>query len=35
VREGFPIAARVTWTQVERGIRPDAFTMRRPGPRQP
>jgi bifunctional non-homologous end joining protein LigD len=31
VREGFPIAAPVTWKQVERGIEPDAFTMRRPG----
>jgi bifunctional non-homologous end joining protein LigD len=30
VREGFPIAAPVTWKQVERGIKPDAFTMRRP-----
>ena len=27
VREGFPIAAPVTWAQVERGIRPDAFTI--------
>jgi bifunctional non-homologous end joining protein LigD len=26
-REGFPIAAPVTWAQVERGIRPDAFTI--------
>lgn len=33
VREGFPIAAPVTWKQVERGVKPDAFTMRRP-PRQ-
>jgi bifunctional non-homologous end joining protein LigD len=30
VREGFPIAAPVTWREVERGIKPDAFTMRRP-----
>jgi bifunctional non-homologous end joining protein LigD len=30
VREGFPIAAPVTWKQVERGIRPDAFTMSHP-----
>jgi bifunctional non-homologous end joining protein LigD len=30
VREGFPIAAPVTWKHVERGIRPDKFTMRRP-----
>jgi hypothetical protein len=27
VREGFPIAAPVNWKQVERGIRPDAFTI--------
>jgi bifunctional non-homologous end joining protein LigD len=27
---GFPIAAPVTWKQVERAIKPDAFTMRRP-----
>jgi bifunctional non-homologous end joining protein LigD len=30
-KAGFPIAAPVTWTQVERAIEPDAFTMRRPG----
>jgi bifunctional non-homologous end joining protein LigD len=29
-REGFPIAAPVTWRQVERGIRPDAFTIDHP-----
>ncbi|MEI9425290.1 DNA ligase D [Mesorhizobium sp. Cs1299R1N1] len=29
-RPGFPIAHPVTWTQVERGIRPDAFTMDHP-----
>jgi bifunctional non-homologous end joining protein LigD len=29
-REGFPVAAPVTWAQVERGIRPDAFTIARP-----
>jgi bifunctional non-homologous end joining protein LigD len=28
-REGFPVAAPVTWAQVERGIRPDAFTIAR------
>jgi bifunctional non-homologous end joining protein LigD len=28
-RPGFPIAAPVTWREVERGIRPDAFTMDR------
>ena len=26
----FPIAAPVEWTQVQRGISPDAFTMKRP-----
>jgi bifunctional non-homologous end joining protein LigD len=30
VRAGFPIAAPVTWKQVERGIRADAFTMKSP-----
>jgi bifunctional non-homologous end joining protein LigD len=30
VREGFPIAAPVTWKQVERGIRPDTFTLDNP-----
>jgi bifunctional non-homologous end joining protein LigD len=30
VREGFPIAAPVSWKQVERSIRPDAFTMSHP-----
>jgi bifunctional non-homologous end joining protein LigD len=30
VREGFPIAGPVGRTQVERGIKPDAFTMRWP-----
>jgi bifunctional non-homologous end joining protein LigD len=29
-RAGFPIAAPVSWRQVENGIRPDAFTMKRP-----
>ena len=29
-RPGFPIARPVTWRQVERGIRPDAFTMASP-----
>ncbi|MDB6044610.1 MAG: ligase [Gammaproteobacteria bacterium] len=28
-REGFPIAAPVTWKQVENGIRPDAYTLSR------
>src|SRR3954462_14262698 len=30
VREGFPIAAPVTWSRLETGIRPDAFTMKSP-----
>ncbi|RWA69302.1 DNA ligase D [Mesorhizobium sp.] len=29
-RPGFPIARPVTWAQVERNIRPDAFTMDHP-----
>lgn len=29
-REGFPIAAPVTWSRIEAGIRPDAFTMKSP-----
>src|ERR1041385_2441032 len=29
-REGFPIAAPVTWARIEAGIRPDAVTMRSP-----
>ncbi|MGY3564208.1 bifunctional non-homologous end joining protein LigD [Bradyrhizobium sp. USDA 4463] len=29
-RHGFPIAAPVTWTRIENGIRPDAFTMESP-----
>jgi len=29
-REGFPIAAPVTWKRLERGIRPDAFTIASP-----
>jgi bifunctional non-homologous end joining protein LigD len=29
-RPGFPIAAPVSWAQVERAIRPDAFTLGRP-----
>jgi bifunctional non-homologous end joining protein LigD len=29
-REGFPLAAPVTWAQVERGIRPDALKIARP-----
>ncbi len=30
VRESFPIAAPVTWSRIEAGIRPDAFTMKSP-----
>src|SRR3954453_14471527 len=30
VGEGFPIAAPVTWSRIEAGIRPDAFTMKSP-----
>jgi bifunctional non-homologous end joining protein LigD len=30
VRDGFPIAAPVTWSRIEDGIRPDAFTMKSP-----
>ena len=29
-REGCPIAAPVTWSRIEAGIRPDAFTMKSP-----
>jgi bifunctional non-homologous end joining protein LigD len=29
-RPGFPIAAPTTWKQIERGIKPDAFTIRHP-----
>jgi len=29
-RPGFPIAAPATWRQVERGVRPDAYSMQRP-----
>lgn len=29
-RPGFPIAAPVTWRQLERGTRPDAFTLAHP-----
>ncbi len=34
-REAFPVAAPVTWAQIERGIRPDAFTIARPPPAAP
>jgi bifunctional non-homologous end joining protein LigD len=29
-REGFPIAAPVSWKRIENGIAPDAFTMKSP-----
>jgi bifunctional non-homologous end joining protein LigD len=29
-RAGFPIAAPVTWREIERGVRPDAFIDRLP-----
>lgn len=29
-RPGFPVAAPVTWKEIERGIKPDTFTMSRP-----
>jgi bifunctional non-homologous end joining protein LigD len=29
-REGFPIAAPVSWRQIEQGIGPDALTIERP-----
>jgi len=29
-RQGFPIAAPVTWARLEQGIRPDAFTIYNP-----
>src|SRR2546423_80682 len=29
-RPSFPIAAPVTWRELARGIRPDAFTMNKP-----
>jgi len=29
-REGFPIAAPVTWSRIEAGILPDAFTLKSP-----
>src|SRR5215212_207412 len=29
-RAGFPVAAPVTWKDIERGVRPDAYTLRRP-----
>jgi bifunctional non-homologous end joining protein LigD len=32
-QQGFPVVAPVTWKQVEKGIEPDAFTMKKPPPR--
>ena len=29
-RPGFPIAAPVSWQQVEQGVKPDAFTISHP-----
>jgi bifunctional non-homologous end joining protein LigD len=29
-RKGFPIAAPVTWSRIEAGLRPDALTMKSP-----
>jgi bifunctional non-homologous end joining protein LigD len=33
-RRGFPIAAPVGWRELEKGTRPDAFTMLQPGGRR-
>ncbi|THK34016.1 DNA ligase D [Ensifer sp. MPMI2T] len=33
-RPGFPVAAPVSWRDIERGIRPDAFTIERPPKRR-
>jgi bifunctional non-homologous end joining protein LigD len=30
VRQGFPIAAPVTWSRLEAGLRPDVFTLHSP-----
>jgi bifunctional non-homologous end joining protein LigD len=29
-RPGFPVAAPVTWKQIENGLHPDAFSLSRP-----
>jgi bifunctional non-homologous end joining protein LigD len=34
-RPNFPIACPVSWSQVEKGISPDAFAMRHPSRRKP
>ena len=31
-RSGFPIAAPVTWRQIEHGVRADAYSMQQPFP---
>ncbi|OAP35323.1 ATP-dependent DNA ligase [Sinorhizobium glycinis] len=33
-RAGFPVAAPVTWKDIERGLKPDAFTTSRPPTRR-
>jgi bifunctional non-homologous end joining protein LigD len=33
-RRGFPIAAPVTWRELERGVQPDAYTLSRPPARR-
>jgi bifunctional non-homologous end joining protein LigD len=33
-RPGFPIAALVTWQDLERGVRPDSFTIANPPPQR-
>jgi bifunctional non-homologous end joining protein LigD len=33
-RRGFPIAAPVSWRELQRGIRPDAYTIFRPPSRR-
>jgi bifunctional non-homologous end joining protein LigD len=33
-RRGFPIAAPVTWRELERGVHPDAYTISRPPARR-
>jgi len=30
-RRGFPIAAPITWEQLRKGVRPDAYSLARPG----
>jgi bifunctional non-homologous end joining protein LigD len=33
-RRGFPIAAPISWRELGKGVRPDAFTLLRPGARR-